>query len=44
MSGSRALFRAPVENRLSFSVTAPAPGDYYVVLDNRRAPMREPSR
>ena len=33
---SRALFRAPVENRLSFSVTAPAPGDYYVVLDNRR--------
>jgi hypothetical protein len=31
-----ALFRARVERRLSFAVTAPAAGDYYVVLDNRR--------
>jgi len=32
----RPLFRAPVERRLSFSVTAPADDDYYVVLDNRK--------
>lgn len=31
----RPLFRGQVERRLSFSVTTPAPGDYFVVLDNR---------
>jgi hypothetical protein len=33
---SAALFRAPVDRKLSFTVTAPTAGDYYVVLDNRR--------
>lgn len=31
-----ALFTAPVEGTFSFSVTVPAAGNYYVVLDNTR--------
>lgn len=31
----RPLFQAQVDRRLSFSVTTPAAGDYFVVLDNR---------
>ncbi len=30
------LFVAPVERTLSFAVTMPATGDYYVVFDNRK--------
>lgn len=31
---AEALFTAPVSSSLSFSVTAPATGDYYLLLDN----------
>jgi hypothetical protein len=36
----RPLFAGRVERRLSFSVSIPAKGDYFLVLDNR--PGREP--
>jgi hypothetical protein len=32
----RPQFRGSVERRLSFRVSLPAAGDYYVILDNRR--------
>jgi hypothetical protein len=34
-AGLRPLFRGQVERRLSFSVTAPAAGDYFLIFDNR---------
>jgi putative metallopeptidase DUF4344 len=37
LASLRPLFHSLVDNRLAFSVTIPAPGDYVVVLDNRAA-------
>ncbi|MBI4269887.1 MAG: hypothetical protein HY615_06090 [Candidatus Rokubacteria bacterium] len=33
--GARPLFKGDADNRLSFSITAPSAGTYYLVLDNR---------
>ena len=40
-NATKPLFRGVAVGRMSFSVTAPATSDYYVVLDNRRGTERK---